>query len=124
MKRNLTKIVLFTLCLSLFSNLAFAVSTSTNDSTMVGDTVAAGAFGLSMIVTFLFSILCYCVPIIIGLAFMAFWVWMLVDLLKRDEKDFGPGTNNKMMWILIILLTSWIGAAVYYFMIFNKKCCK
>ena len=124
MKNYLKNIALFILCFSFFSNLALAVSTTISDPTVVDDSLAAGALGLSMVISVLFSILCYCIPILIGLGFFAIWVWMLVDLLKRDEKDFGPGTNNKVIWLLVLLLTNWIGAAVYYFMIYNKKISK
>lgn len=123
MKSYLKKTFIFIFTLLMLSNLAFAVSSQGND-TIVGNSVPANAFGLSIVISILFSILCYCIPILFGLGFLAVWVWMLVDLLKRDEKDFGPGTNNKIIWLLVILFTNWIGAAVYYFMIYNKKTSK
>jgi hypothetical protein len=53
-----------------------------------------------------------------GLAFFAiavlgtiFWIWMLVDCATK-ETDAG---NNKIVWVVIIALTHWIGAAIYYF---------
>jgi H+/Cl- antiporter ClcA len=84
------------------------------------ENMANGFFGLTMIISLLFSVLCYCIPIIIGIGFFAIWIWMLVDLLQRDEKDLGPGANNKVIWLLVLLLTNGIGAIVYYFMIYNK----
>ena len=41
----------------------------------------------------------------------AFWIWMLVDCATK-EPDFG---NTKLVWILIIIFTGLVGAAVYYF---------
>jgi hypothetical protein len=40
-----------------------------------------------------------------------FWIWMLVDCaMKEDSKG-----NDKLIWILVILFTHWIGAAIYFF---------
>lgn len=47
---------------------------------------------------------------IISLPLTAFWVWMLVDAVKRDFE-------NKVAWIVILALTSFIGAIIYYFTI-------
>ena len=52
-----------------------------------------------------------CVFLIIGLAMLAFWVWMLIDAITRNFKD---GTE-KIIWILVIVFTGIIGAAIYYF---------
>lgn len=40
-----------------------------------------------------------------------FWIWMLIDCATK-EPDTG---NTKVVWILIIVLTHLIGAAIYYF---------
>ncbi len=39
---------------------------------------------------------------------LAFWVWMIVDVAKYEKEDLA-------MWILIIVLTGFIGAIIYYF---------
>ena len=41
----------------------------------------------------------------------AFWIWMLVDCAKYESS----AGNDKIVWILIIALTHWIGAAIYFF---------
>ena len=47
---------------------------------------------------------------LIGLALTAFWVWMLVDCATKE-----PSTgNDKIVWILVIVFTHWIGALIYY----------
>lgn len=46
-----------------------------------------------------------------GLAVFGFWIWMLVDCLKH-ENDKG---NDKLIWVLVIVLTNWIGALIYFF---------
>ncbi|MEA3322981.1 MAG: PLDc N-terminal domain-containing protein [Patescibacteria group bacterium] len=46
---------------------------------------------------------------------LAFWVWMLVDAIK-NEKD-----NDLLVWILIIILLSFLGAILYYFIRKRKR---
>lgn len=45
------------------------------------------------------------------LALLAFWVWMLVDCATKEPSE----GNDKLIWVLIILLANWIGAAIYFF---------
>jgi len=124
MKNVLRNLAVLTLCLIPFLNNASALSLVTVTPSPLdpgqADAFAAIMFGVSMLFSMFFSLICYCIPLLIGLGFFAVWIWMLVDLLQREEKDFGPGTNNKTMWLLIVLLTGWIGSLVYYFMIYSK----
>ncbi len=48
---------------------------------------------------------------LVGLGLMVFWVWMLVDCATKEPVQ----GNDKIVWILIIVFTHWIGAAIYYF---------
>ncbi len=41
----------------------------------------------------------------------AFWIWMLVDCLIHEPTEY----KDKLMWVLIIVLTGWIGAMIYLF---------
>ncbi len=49
--------------------------------------------------------------VIFSLAALAFWIWMLVDCLQNEP----PEGNEKIIWTLVIVLTNWIGALIYYF---------
>jgi hypothetical protein len=53
-----------------------------------------------------------CLPF--GIAFFLiatiFWIWMLVDCATK-EPDQG---NDKIVWILVIVFTHWIGALIYF----------
>lgn len=40
-----------------------------------------------------------------------FWIRMIIDCAKRNFK----GDNEKVLWILVIVLLGFLGAAVYYF---------
>ena len=45
----------------------------------------------------------------IGLAGLALWIWMLVEVLTR-ETDEG---SNRLIWALVIVFAHWIGALIY-----------
>lgn len=55
-------------------------------------------FGLGIITLFF----------VVGILFFIFWVMMLVHAIKNP-------IENKVLWLLLILLTGVIGAIVYYF---------
>ncbi|HBO43676.1 MAG TPA: hypothetical protein DD670_07045 [Planctomycetaceae bacterium] len=56
--------------------------------------------------------LCCLLPVlIINVLGLAFWIWMIVDC-AMNEPSAG---NDKIIWILVIILASWIGALIYYF---------
>jgi prolipoprotein diacylglyceryltransferase len=51
-----------------------------------------------------------------------FWIFMLVNCAKRNFKN----DNDRIVWLLIIILLGIIGAIVYYFAVesnpeYNKK---
>ena len=48
---------------------------------------------------------------LVVLAMMAFWIWMLIDVITKCPSE----ENKKVIWILIVIFTGAIGAAVYYF---------
>jgi hypothetical protein len=47
---------------------------------------------------------------LIGLALMVFWIWMLVDCATKEPS----AGNEKIVWILVIIFTHWIGALIYF----------
>lgn len=49
--------------------------------------------------------------LLVGVAFFAFWIWMLVDCATKEPSQ----GNDKIIWILVIILTNWIGALIYFF---------
>lgn len=50
---------------------------------------------------------------LLGLIYLAFWVYSLYDCLKNDFRD----PNQKLIWISLILLTPIIGTFLYLSMI-------
>ena len=47
---------------------------------------------------------------------MVVWIIMLIDCLKRKF----PSDNEKIAWVLVLVLTHWIGVILYYFLVKRK----
>jgi len=47
----------------------------------------------------------------IGLLATVFWIWMIIDVATKEPEN----GNDKIVWILVVILAGVIGAAVYYF---------
>lgn len=59
---------------------------------------------------------------LLSLAAPFLWLWMLIDSLFREEREYPGATetsNNKLLWVLLIVLTQ-IAAIPYFFMVFSK----
>jgi len=50
--------------------------------------------------------------LLFGLLAFAFWLWNLIDCLKHEP---ATGGNEKVIWIVVIALLGWLGAALYFF---------
>ena len=47
---------------------------------------------------------------ILGILLFAFWIWMIIDAATRKFKN----DLEKIVWIIVILITSGMGALVYF----------
>ena len=60
--------------------------------------------------------------VIIILLASIFWLWMLVDAAMNPRLS----DTEKIVWVLIVLFTHFVGAVVYFFVpyrkLFFKKC--
>ncbi|MEK6872488.1 MAG: PLDc N-terminal domain-containing protein [Nanoarchaeota archaeon] len=61
---------------------------------------------ISIIYLFLFIIF-------LAVFLTVFWILMIIDVAKRKFKN----ENDKIVWILIVILLSWLGAIIYYFVV-------
>ena len=59
------------------------------------------------------TILVFLVVIVISVVFIGFWVWMLIDCIKNEPDN--TGTNEKIIWVVVIALTGWVGGLIYLF---------
>ena len=63
---------------------------------------------------------------VFGIISLVFWIWMLVDLIGRQEYEFPNSSGSSKTTWLIVMFASWIlglaliAAIVYYFMVFKK----
>lgn len=47
----------------------------------------------------------------LGVFLTVFWIWMIFDCVKNE-----PSTgNDKVVWLLLLIFTHWIGALIYFF---------
>lgn len=57
---------------------------------------------------------------IVSLLFPVFWLWMLVEAILRDEREYpGANSNEKLIWILVLVFVQ-ISSVVYWFMVHTK----
>ena len=63
----------------------------------------SGSFGLGEIFFLLLAV--------VGIAASVFWVVMIIECATKEPAE----GNDKLIWILIIVFTHWIGALIYYF---------
>lgn len=74
--------------------------------TPVAATASAGFFGV-------YCIFMSCMMILM-VAGIIFWIMMIIDIVRRDDSEF-KSSNERVVWILVVALTSYIGALIYYF---------
>ena len=54
----------------------------------------------------------FAIVMLLGIAGFAVWIWALVDVVKvPDDSQFRAG--NKLIWVLVIVITGAVGAIVY-----------
>ena len=59
----------------------------------------------------MFSALFALIFLVIGVLAFVFWIWMLIDAIKNPRLD----SNQRIIWVLVIVFLNWIGALIYYF---------
>ena len=62
-----------------------------------------GSLGMGEVFLLLFAVLM--------LAASVFWVWMIIECAAKEP---AAGTE-KLIWVLIIVFTHWVGALIYFF---------
>lgn len=64
----------------------------------------------------LFYGLVFVLAIIGGILAFVFWIFMIIDCAKRKFDN----ENERIAWILIVVLAGVIGAVIYYFVVKRK----
>ena len=57
------------------------------------------------------GILAFLVLGVIAIAAFAFWIWMLIHAITNK----GLNDTEKLIWVLVVLFTHFIGALIYFF---------
>ena len=107
------KIIILIMTFILLGTLALTSCNSQDAVAAAGGTAALGLAGIWICFIAVFWLA--------GIFLFVVWIIMLVDCVKRDNSEFpNAGENTKIMWLLIILLSSGVGAIIYYFVVRKK----
>jgi hypothetical protein len=80
------------------------------------DAAASAAVGAMSFLFFLPFILFWIVWVgmfLVMIGGMILWILMIIDIAKRDFAK----SDDRTMWILIVVLAGFVGAIVYYFVV-------
>lgn len=124
----ITVMVFMTAFMGLILPVSAAVTSNSSASDSAAATVLGGLIALIFMDILLFSsVFSILIPIfsifviLFSIVGTVIWVFMLIDLLQRDEKNFdSTSKDTKLIWLLVVLFTHLFGAGVYYFMIYRK----
>jgi TctA family transporter len=95
---------------------AFAQTSSSTGDAAAGAAVT-GIFALWSV----FFLVFYAVFWLLFILVFVLWIMAIIDVISRRDGEFPnglqghPGANDKMLWVLVVLLAGVIGAVVYYF---------
>ena len=113
MDKKTVKITMLIIGFILLASLALTSCSPEEAAVAAGGTAALGLAGVWICFIVIFWLA--------GLFLFVVWIIMLVDCIKRDNSEFpNAGESTKTMWLLIVILTSGIGAIIYYFMVRKK----
>ena len=54
--------------------------------------------------------------LLVGILVFVLWIWMIIDCAKRNKFRSG----DRVVWILLLVLTGLIGMILYYFMVMRE----
>lgn len=89
---------------SIFSALPLAAEASNGVESVVG------------ILIFSISALIVLLALVLSVGLTILWIWMLIDATRREF----PKSDEKVVWILVLVLAGIMGAVIYYFLVKRK----
>ena len=57
----------------------------------------------------IFELLILLIFFVVGIGGTVLWIWMIVDCATKEPSE----GNGKVVWILVIVFTHWVGALIY-----------
>jgi hypothetical protein len=113
LSKKTVRIIMLIIGFILLATLALTSCSSEEAAVAAGGTAALGLAGIWICFIVIFWLA--------GLFLFVVWIIMLVDCAKRDNSEFpNAGESTKLMWLLIVILTSGVGAIIYYFLVRKK----
>ena len=111
MKRS-TK--LFLVCSAFFVAAVAAAPAYAQDFSSSSGNAAGAGLGIA-------ALCCYGVFGLVFLALFVLWIVMLIDAIQRQEYEFPNSSgSSKTLWIVLLIIFSWLTSIIYYFMVFKK----
>ena len=59
----------------------------------------------------IFSIIYLILLLLFGLGGSILWIWTVIDCATKEPSE----GNDKIVWIIVIVFTHWIGSLIYIF---------
>ncbi len=53
------------------------------------------------------------IVLLVALAGFAFWIWTLVDCLRRPDQQWQTAGQNKILWAVLIAVLGVLGSILY-----------
>jgi hypothetical protein len=63
------------------------------------------------------NVIVFAVLLPLGMAILAFWVWMLVDLARNKKLTRA----DKKLWAILLVVLRPVGALLYYFKLYRPR---
>ncbi|MBW2967326.1 PLDc N-terminal domain-containing protein [Candidatus Woesearchaeota archaeon] len=70
--------------------------------------------GAILVLSFVGILVFWFLIFVVLFAGVIFWLWMFIDCLVREDYRHP---NDKIVWVIVLLFTSVIGAVLYYFFV-------
>lgn len=87
-------------------------------STTPSDVAVGGAYAMFSLLFTVFMMAFSCFAVLFGIAFYAISIFFAIDALQRD---FGKDETQKIIWVVLLFLSGYIGTVLYYFLIFKTN---
>lgn len=86
-------------------------------TTSTTDTANAAAVGTAGAGFAVFFIIIWLIMLAVGIFLFVFWILMLIDVFKRTNWE---QENDRVLWIILVIILGYLGAIIYYFVIKRK----
>ena len=107
-----------------------ATSGAASAATSAAANTAAGVLGVLGLGFFgAFQMMCcfgYLLMMVLMVGLIVFWIRMIIDVVQRSDFEFPqaiagrPNPNERLTWVLVVVLLGWIGGLIYYYEVMRR----